>query len=252
VWGSGDVEHHGVKGMTEEEKKREMRKLVELRRTGWVPEGCYRLGDKEEFNNGFWDDEKEDEFVVPWSKGACNYSAKVMVIAQDWDSYENLSVPLTKDHHEIKRVGRNVDLKTNTRLDDLLDRHFNRKFKDTFATDVFPFIKKGGMDARLKWADLVRCAHDFALRQIEIIDPLMVICLGRATTFRAIARAIPDSRIVRVGDNPLGPIKYNKVPQAEIYGVTHPGGWGNNWQERIEIEWSYLANRFRQICEGVG
>jgi hypothetical protein len=223
-----------------ENKKRQMRELVHRRRNGWLPDGCYKLGDAV-LNGGYWD---EDDFVVPWSKSACNYRAKIMLIAQDWDSFKNLAAPLTTKHARIKLVGRNESLLTNTRIDRLLHQHFGLKWQDTFATDVFPFVKPGNMRGDLKWDDFVRCAREFALPQIDIIKPLLIICLGRSTTFRAIAEVAKDGAVAAVGDNPLGPVRYNGT---EIYGVTHTGGRGNGWLKRIDVEWAYLAERLRQL-----
>jgi hypothetical protein len=231
--------------MSDATKKQQMRELVRGRREGWIPNGCYRLGDTE-LNDGFWE---EDEFVVPWSKCACNYSAKIMIVAQDWDSFKNLSVPLTAKHERIKLVGRNEGLLTNTRIDKLLHQHFGLTWADTFATDVFPFVKPGGMRGDLMWKDFVRCARDFALPQIVIIRPRMVICLGRSTTFRALAEIIPDSSFVPNGDDPLGPLNHNGT---KIYGVTHTGGRGNGWIKRIDHEWAFLSTRLAQLTVGEG
>jgi restriction system protein len=222
----------------EGDKQSQMRKLVQLRRSGWIPDGCYRLGDKR-LNDGFWD---EDEHVVPWSKTACNYDSEVMLIAQDWDSLDNLTAPLAAKHHRIKLVGRNEKLATNKRIDKLLAQYLALTWSDIFATDVFPFIKPGDMRGNLRLTDLVRCAHDFALPQIDIIRPLLVICLGRSTTFRAIAAAIGQRFSAPNGDDPLGPVEYRNV---KIYGVTHPGGRGNAWVDRIDKEWARLSSELQ-------
>jgi hypothetical protein len=223
-----------------EEKRKKMAELVAKRRTGWLPENCYRLGDAA-LNNGYWD---EDEFVVPWSKSACNYDAKLMLMAQDWDSYDNLSVPLTDKHRQIKLVGRNVDLPTNKRIDELLHRHFGMSFSDTFATDLFPFVKPGDMRGKLQRLDVLKCAGEFAVPQIEIIEPLIVICLGRSSSFKEIAYHLTKRLFQADGDRPLGPVCHKGI---EIYGVTHPGGWGNGYTKRIETEWSFLAARLKQL-----
>ncbi len=229
-----------VNDQPSETKKECMRELVRKRRSGWLPDGCYRLGDVA-LNNGYWE---EDEYVVPWSKSACKYGAKVMLMAQDWDSYRNLSAPLTEKHRRIKLVGRNEALLTNKRLDKLLKEYLHLDFQDTFATDLFPFVKMGDMRGALNWADFLRCARDFALPQIDIIKPLMVVCLGRSTTFRAIAKILTGNLVVGSGDNPLGALLYHGT---EIYGVTHPGGRGNGWLDRIKVEWTYLDVRLKEL-----
>ena len=38
------------------------------------------------FDDGFWD----FDFVVPWTKSACNLSAQLMIVAQDWASEDFL------------------------------------------------------------------------------------------------------------------------------------------------------------------
>jgi hypothetical protein len=97
------------------------------------------------------------------------------------------------------------------------------------------------VDAAVRWDDLLRCAHEFALEQIRVIQPAMVICLGRSTTYRAIREVLGQSKVSASANQglPLGPLKCGT---AAIYGVTHTGAWGHRWKARMETEWAFLAD----------
>lgn len=62
-----------------------------------------------------------------------------------------------------------------------LDKHLKLKLKDTYATNLFPFIKMGGMSANIPIKDMRKSAKDFTLPMIEIIKPKIAIALGRKT-----------------------------------------------------------------------
>jgi hypothetical protein len=111
------------------------------------------LGD---FDGGFYD----CEFVVPWTISACNLNADLMIVAQDWASENFLTKRSKTAHKELRKLhGQDCDLQTNKNLKVLLKRHFEHDFSDTYATDVFVFIRPGAMSAQIPMEDLKYCAE---------------------------------------------------------------------------------------------
>jgi hypothetical protein len=62
------------------------------------------------------------------------------------------------------------------------------RFSETYASNVFPFIKLGKKNSSIRDADMLYAAKNYALPQIEIVSPRMVICLG-PPAFHAVRRA---------------------------------------------------------------
>jgi hypothetical protein len=145
---------------------------------------------------------------------------------------------------EMKRVGRDVTLKSNIAVDLLLKQYLNLEFHQTYATDTFVYVKPGGMSAPVKWGALVQSARLYALPQIEIIRPRMVICLGRGANYSALHNAALGSMPPALeGDSPKGPILWKN---SEIYGVTHPSR-ARMYKTRVQAEWEFLAHRLGQL-----
>ena len=128
----------------------------------------------------------ECEFVSPYTKSAGNVDANVMVLLQDWASEDVLAGPFLPDRVEH---GYDPARGTNRRLKQRLSTHLGLELKDIYATNVFPFVKRGAQNAPVPMRDLVRVAREFALPQIEIVSPILAICLGRAA-FAAVVRAM--------------------------------------------------------------
>lgn len=191
--------------------------------------------------SSFHEGRYECEYVVPWTKSACNLNAEVFILAQDWASEEFLNKPFKP---RMAEVGQHEVLPTNKNLKRLLEDHLCMEFGETYATDLLPSIKPGRMDERLLRPDLKHCAKEYALEQIRIVEPLMVICLGRTTTFRAICDALALTPPLCGKNDPLGPFHWSG---AEVYGVTHPGAWGAVHRRRWAKEWQFLACRLTEL-----
>ena len=97
------------------------------------------------------------------------------------DGHERRPAPSVPYGHDPRRP-------TNKRLKTLLRKHLDVALKDTYGTNVFPFIKSGGMSAAIPMQDLVRVAKAFAVPQIAIVQPRLVLALGRKTA-EALRRA---------------------------------------------------------------
>ncbi|MBC7943966.1 MAG: hypothetical protein H7X91_01585 [Burkholderiales bacterium] len=57
--------------------------------------------------------------------------------------------------------------------------------KDVYGTNLFPFIKPNGMKTKIPHKLLVEAAKEFAVPQIQIVRPKLVVCLG-IPTFNAV------------------------------------------------------------------
>jgi uracil-DNA glycosylase len=127
------------------------------------------------FDDGFYD----CDFVVPWTISGCNLDSNLMILAQDWASENFLKKRSKPTQKELRKLhGQDADLPTNKNLKALLKKHFDLEFSDVYATDVFVFIKPGHMSAPIPIGDLEYSAKRYTLREIEIVQPRMVLCLG--------------------------------------------------------------------------
>lgn len=153
--------------MNTESKHWALRLLGHKRRsTCW--DGYKGIGD---YHGGIY----ECDFVSPYSKTAGEVDSKIMIILQDWSSDEHLSKP---PNRRVAQEGRETSLPTNRNLDRLLNEYFGVSISEVYATNVFPFIKEGGMSARIPTRDFVRSAQEFTLAEIQIIRPKLIITLG--------------------------------------------------------------------------
>ena len=132
---------------------------------------------------------------------------------------------------------------TNKNLDDLLDRHFGLTRAECYLTNVFPFLKPGGISARIARKDYDYCAKQFTVPEIQIVRPRLVICLGKET-FDALRRASGQANA------PNMPTAIEKSAFKEwgtrVHCVAHTGARGRNnrGREQVEKDWQRLAETF--------
>lgn len=124
--------------------------------------------------------------VSPYSRTAGNVDADIMIVLQDWASHDFLTrVGFDPD---IARLGHAPTLKTNVKLKDLLWRHLELRLEESYGTNLFPFVKAGGMSAHISDRDLLRAAKTFTLQEIDIVQPRAVLALG-SNTAKALVKA---------------------------------------------------------------
>jgi len=188
----------------------------------------------------------ECDFVSPYSKTAGNVDAAIMVLLQDWSSHENLSGPLDEDARDL---GYTPGEPTNRNLARLLKVTFGLSIAGVYGTNLFPFVKRGSMSARIPDADLVRAASEFALPQLEIIAPRLAICLGMAT-FNAVrvARGLPRARNVDAALT--APFT---IDETQVWFQTHPGHFGQisrnkGGVDRVSQDWLEM----KTVLDGYG
>jgi hypothetical protein len=224
-------------------KKEELAELVELRRSethaSYISLSAY--------DGGFYD----LDFVVPWTAGAKNLEASLMIVGQDWISEEFLKKNSQPEKRAARReFGQDAMLPTNINLKRLLKAHFGALFSDTYATDISVFIKPGDMDGDVPMKDLRYFAKKYTLPQIKIVEPRMVLCLG-SRAFNAIWRAIDEPQM-KLSDACL-PTAHTVVEGAEIYGVPHTGSWGSvnaGGDVGVAERWNNLALHLRKLTGG--
>jgi hypothetical protein len=195
-------------------------------RTRWDGYGC--IGD---YHDGAY----ESDWVSPYSKTAGNVDSRILVLLQDWASHDFLSQPVDD---EVAKLGHRPSLQTNKNLRRLLEETCDVELKDVFGTNLLPFVKPGGMSAPIPMRDLVRAAHEFALPQIRVVQPAIVICLGLAT-FNAIRRGCgetPATTIAQAIDSPFS------AEGPTVWCQAHTGPLGQNNRnrggvDRVSADW---------------
>ena len=195
-----------------------------------------------EFHNGVY----ECDHVSPYTKSAGNVDAEVMVLLQDWSGSDALSGPLDIGARDLGYTPKEA---TNRNLERLLLATFGLRFAQIYATNLFPFVKPGGMSESIPDRDLVRAAREFALPQIEIVAPKLVICLGKVT-FDAVRKAAELRPSVSVDDALASDFQFGV---SRVWFQAHTGRLGHNNRNRggvnrVDGDWlmmkSYLESRF--------
>ncbi|MEX0654160.1 MAG: hypothetical protein WD534_09985 [Phycisphaeraceae bacterium] len=213
-------------------KHQQLHALTVKRKTScW--HGYHQIGD---FHDGAY----ESDHVSPYTISAGNPDADVFILLQDWASADGLAGPIDQETVEF---GHTPSLPTNRNLVRLLNTHFGLTLADTYATNLFPFIKPGGMSATIPVRDLVKAAREFALPQIAIVQPRLVVCLG-LQTFCAMQRATgrrPAANLAEAIGSPL------EVESAMIWCQAHTGGLGQanrnrGGVDRVSSDWATMSH----------
>ncbi len=150
-------------------KELELLKLAKLRQESRY-DGYNTIAD---YVDGFY----ECDYVSPYSKSAHNVNTEVFVILQDWSSDENIRIKCD----ETNMLGYSPNVGTNKKLIKLLKDYLSLELKETYTTNLFPFIKMGGISARIPIKDMRKAAKEFTLPMIKIVNPKIAIALGKKT-----------------------------------------------------------------------
>ena len=172
----------------------------------------------EDYENGFY----ECDYVSPYSKSAHNINADVFIILQDWSSDENMQGKC----EETNRLGYTPNVGTNIKLKKLLEEYLSLTLKDTYVTNLFPFIKMGGMSSNIPIKDMRKSAKQFTLPMIEIIQPKIAIALGRKT-FNSLFDSCEDKQEITTNSFKYENTKifHQPHPAARISNVEKERNW---------------------------
>jgi restriction system protein len=200
-------------------------------------EGYKNIGD---YNDGQY----ECDFVSPYTKIASNIDSEVFVMLQDWAFDDFLRGPLCE---LTVQYGRTPTRATNKRLDDLVLKYFDVSICEIFASNLFPFIKPKSMSAKIPAKDLALAAKEFALPQIEIVAPRLVVALG-LDCFNA-RRALniePSHTIAHAIEDPI------PFHDSMIWCQAHTSPLGQNMRnrggiknDRVSADWQEMSDWFR-------
>ncbi|MEM9412271.1 MAG: hypothetical protein AAGA30_14240 [Planctomycetota bacterium] len=202
-------------------KTKTLFELARRRRASSLP-GYFNL---HEFHNGTYD----CDFVSPYSLGAGNVDTAIFVVLQDWVSADYLVGEINND---LVNIGRDPKLPTNKTLSKLLKRYFNQNIEDVFATNLFPFIKPGGMSTTIANKDLRFAAERFAWPQIFTVKPRLVIALG-LNTFNALRHSQGFKRVSRMHEAIESPFT---VKGFQVWCQAHTGGMGQATRNRGRVD----------------
>ena len=212
-------------------KRERLAALARHRRDNVFP-GYRGIG---EYHSGAY----ECDFVSPYTKSAGNLDADIMLVLQDWCSDEFLRRQKRVDS-DLVTLGHDPQLDTNKNLKSLLSTHFGIRLEQTYATNLFPFIKHGEMSARVPPVDLKKAAETYTVPEIEIIEPRLVVCLGFCV-YQAICKSsglAPADNLDMAIASPFW------IGDAEVRAQSHPGGRGraNRGVDRIAEDWRRMAD----------
>lgn len=191
-----------------------------------------------DFQGGVFDNVN---YVSPWSIGAHNSDANLMLVAQDWASSKFLLDP---QNLQYAKYGRNPTLATNKNIDEYL-KLFGLVFSDTYATNAFAYVKTGSMSAGIKPSSLRASIEQNLLPQIAIIQPKMIICIG-SMVFNELRLCAGLSR-VSISKGHAEPFQYKGT---KIYGAHHTGGLGTanaGGKSSALLQWKALAQEYRKL-----
>jgi len=172
---------------------------------------------------------------------AKNFNSELFIIAQDWASEDYLNRLRNKSTSKILEVlkkGRDENLATNKNLDSILSK-FDIRFSETYATNLFPFIKPEGMSSKIPWNDFKLAGKKFLLPQIDIIEPKLIVCLGQNVyNFFLELNGLKPSKFSK---DILDLTYYRNIPIKAVY---HTGSLGSKNAKGKSLSYWELALRF--------
>lgn len=193
----------------------------------------------------------ECDYVSPYTKSAKNVNAQVAIVLQDWASDDSLRGPLDQG---AALLGYTPTAPTNVKLIQLLKTHFDLSIGDIFATNLFPFIKPGGMKAGIPAGLMLDAAKEFADPQIRIVRPKLVVCLGIAV-FNTMRRFHGLRQVANLDE---GIKAHFSVDGSEYWCQAHTGNLGFINREhrggvgRVEQDWTEMSTSYRKSISALG
>jgi uracil-DNA glycosylase len=220
---------------TSAQKQEALRQLAKERKKD-RRDGYLCLSD---IHDGYYD---KCDYVSPYSISAHDVNADLMILGKDWASSETLAA--RPPDPKRREIGQGWEVPTNKNLREYLrDCMGGLTFPKTYASNVFPFIKVGKKNASIRDADMLYAAKKYALPQIEIVRPRMVICLG-PPAFYAVRRAAGLADIEWKEATAPGP--HTIIYEAETYGVWHPSMYPGG-KIAVNQIWKQLGDRLVEL-----
>lgn len=225
------------------DKHQQLLKLGKKRQDAPVPPGYHSIG---YYHNGAY----ESEYVTPYTKSAKNADATLAIMLQDWSSHDSLRDTFDPD---VQRLGYTPASPTNVNLIQLLKIHFRLSLSETFATNLFPFIKPGRMTTNIPVGLMSSAAGEFAMPQIQVVRPKLLICLG-ISVFNTLRRFHGLRQIANLEEGISQPFLDNHTwywCQAHTGALgfinrEHHGGTGS-----VACDWAKMAASYKDSFNSV-
>jgi uracil-DNA glycosylase family 4 len=173
---------------TLDEKRRLYSSLVSDRK---VCERCAAIGltNPSRIQSGAFDSAE----IGPWTRWNGDLDARILVVGQEWGDIASLE----------RQCGIDTASKTNEMLRELLDSvgvsvasaPTSLPASGVFLTNAALCLKVGGAQATVKKDWFVNCGSSFLRRQVEIVDPLVVVALGECA-YRALRHAFDLPNVI--------------------------------------------------------
>lgn len=75
----------------------------------------------------------------------------------------------------IQETGRNPHLRTNTRLDFVLEKVFGKRIGDVYITNAFPYVKPGSMSSKISMSTIKTTVIQFTIPELELANPKKIL-----------------------------------------------------------------------------
>jgi len=139
-------------------------------------------------------------WISPYTKCA-HTIGDIAIVLQDWGSVHGFRKIKPEVRRLIQETGRNPYLRTNTRLDFVLEKVFGKHIGDVYITNAFPYVKPGSMSSRISMSTLKKTVVQFTIPELELANPKKIFVCG-AATFAAIsgvcAGSVLRDRLIKV------------------------------------------------------
>lgn len=205
---------------------------------------------------------KFDTEIGPWSRWQGSLNASLMIVGQDWGHIKDLQEKYFRTEHEDQSSATNIHLRdllngihaTERPLDsDLLGRN-----GELFFTNAVLCLK--GNDIAMQghvnpdWFNNCVGEKKFLRQQIEIVNPRIVVGLGRLAfssilrSFNLDSRVPPSMKFSEIVQDKEG-VKLPRT-RAKAFGVYHCGaaGWNiNRSEEEHRRDWERIRDALESV-----
>jgi len=185
----------------------------------------------------------DSNHIGPWSQWQGNIDSDILLVGQDWGDisyytkWEGMDQPSGNPTNEnLQQLLYSIGIK--------IGKPQERQEQVLFFTNLILCLKQGGLQSQIRKEWLINCSRHFFYPLVEIIDPKIIIALGR-NVFESILELYgsPNNKHERFSDIvEHGPVKLNK--SLFLFPVYHCGARGVNINRPITIQredWSKIT-----------
>ena len=157
-----------------------------------------------------------------WQGGIKHLNAKILLVGQDWGNYNEPQSKLLMESIRLYNCNQNNSfdyLKGNNNPTDMnlcelfssIDISINTPNTDVFFTNFVLCYRAGnnGISGGFKQKWATNCSSYFN-RLVKIIEPKIIICLGRAVF----------NNVLKVAGLKMPHLKYNEIIESKVYDAT--------------------------------